>query len=103
MASEVNTEKFIADLRQVIRDAEELLRATANVAGEKVAQVRARAEESLRNARARLAEMGDDLSVQARDAADCTDRYVRTNPWAAMGIAAAAGLLLGVLLSRGDD
>jgi ElaB/YqjD/DUF883 family membrane-anchored ribosome-binding protein len=101
--SEVNTDKLVEDLRQVIRDAEELLRATAGMAGEKVAEVRARAEESLRTAKARLMEMRVDLAARAQTAATNADDYVRTNPWAAIGIAAAAGLLVGVLLSRREN
>src|SRR5690606_28599468 len=49
--SQVNTDKLIEDLRQVVRDAEDLLRATAGQAGEKIAEARARAEESLRIAK----------------------------------------------------
>src|SRR5690606_30358999 len=99
---QVNTEKLMEDLRQVVRDADELVRATAGQAGEKVAQVRARAEESLRNAKVRLSEGSGDLNARAHAAADSTDYYVRNNPWAAIGIAAAAGLLVGALLLRGD-
>jgi ElaB/YqjD/DUF883 family membrane-anchored ribosome-binding protein len=98
--SEVTTEKLLEDLRQVIRDAEELLRATAGVAGDKVAEVRERAEETLRSAKARLLDLSVDLNERAQAAADSADRYVRSNPWTAIGIAAAAGLLLGALLTR---
>src|SRR5690606_28359462 len=77
--SHVNTDKLMEDLRQVVRDAEELLRATAGQAGEKIAEVRARAEESLRVAKGRLVEMSGDLNVRAHAAADSADQYVRTN------------------------
>ena len=40
------------------------------------------------------------LSEKSKVAADATDQFVRENPWAALGIAAAAGCVLGVLLSR---
>ncbi|MFO7325451.1 MAG: DUF883 family protein [Pseudomonadota bacterium] len=98
--AEVTTEKLLEDLRQVVRDAEELLRATAGMAGEKVTEVRARAEETLRAAKARILEVSSDLNARAQAAADSADRYVRSNPWTAIGIAAAAGLLLGALLTR---
>lgn len=101
--SHVNTDKLMEDLRQVVRDAEELLRATAGQAGEKIAEVRARAEDSLRVAKGRLVEMSGDLNVRAHAAADSADQYVRTNPWAAIGIAAVAGLLVGALLSRRES
>ena len=76
-------------LRAVIADAEELLRATAGEAGPRVQEARARAEESLREARERLTGIGRDL-----------DQQVRAHPWAAVGIAAAIGLIAGVLLTR---
>lgn len=98
--AEVSTERLLEDLRQVVRDAEELLRATAGMAGEKVAEVRARAEETLRAAKVRMAEVGEDLGERAQVAVDSADRYVRRNPWTAVGIAAVAGLLLGALLTR---
>ncbi len=40
------------------------------------------------------------LSDKGREAADATDQFVRENPWAALGIAAAVGCAVGVLLSR---
>ena len=77
------------DLRAVIADAEELLRATADQAGPRVQEARARAEESLRSARERLEGAGRQLDAQ-----------VREHPWAAVGIAAAIGLIAGIVLSR---
>jgi ElaB/YqjD/DUF883 family membrane-anchored ribosome-binding protein len=86
---EAPADKFMNELRNVIADAEDLLRATADQAGPKVQEVRARAEESLRAAREHLSSTGRQLDTQVRD-----------NPWAAVGIAAAIGLLAGILLSR---
>ena len=94
------SDRLIEDLRQVIRDAEELLRVTAGQAGEKIAEARARAEESLLAARSRLAELGSGAAVRAQAAADSADLYVRANPWAAIGIVAATGLLVGLLIGR---
>ena len=62
--------------------------------------MRARAAESLRQARERLGALEDELFSRARDAARDTDRYVRDNPWQSIGIAAGVGLLLGLLLGR---
>jgi ElaB/YqjD/DUF883 family membrane-anchored ribosome-binding protein len=68
------TEKMMADLRAVVRDAESLLGAVAAESGERL--------------------------EGAREAARELDAQVHKNPWAAVGIAAAAGLLLGLLLGR---
>lgn len=40
------------------------------------------------------------VTEKACDAASSTDAYVRGNPWKIVGVAAAAGLVIGGLLSR---
>lgn len=97
------TDDLREDLQRVIHDAEALLQATAGQAGEKFADLRARAEESLRTARARLNELGDVAATRFRAAAGDADACVRANPWTAVGIGAVAGLLLGVLVGRRRD
>jgi ElaB/YqjD/DUF883 family membrane-anchored ribosome-binding protein len=97
---QVSTEKLMRDLRAVVVDAEELLKATAAQTGERVDKVRAKAEESLRTARARLQDMGDNAQMQAREAAREVEQQVRENPWTAVGIAAGVGLVLGILIGR---
>ena len=59
-------DRFMDELRNVIADAEELLRVTADQAGPKVQEVRARAEESLRNAREHLQGAGKQLDSHVR-------------------------------------
>ena len=96
----VTKEKLAEDLRVVITDAEELLRATASQAGEKAAAARERIQESLRVAKERLAETGTALAQRTRQAAKATDEYVHENPWKAIGIAACIGVIVGMLISR---
>lgn len=98
--AEVTTDKLLKDLQTVIEDAEALLKATANQAGEKVQEARARAQESLDAARERLDSMKDEALRHAREFVNDGEEYVRENPWTAIGIAAGAGLLIGLLLSR---
>jgi ElaB/YqjD/DUF883 family membrane-anchored ribosome-binding protein len=93
-------EQIVADMKAVIADAEELLKATTGATGERIAAARARAEETLRSAREKLSRLDDVVIDQAKEAARTADEYVREHPWGAVGIAAVAGLLLGVLISR---
>jgi ElaB/YqjD/DUF883 family membrane-anchored ribosome-binding protein len=86
---ETPADRFMDELRSVMADAEELLRVTADQTGPKVQEVRARAEESLRNAREHLQGAGKQLDAQ-----------VREHPWAAVGVAVGVGLIVGILLSR---
>jgi ElaB/YqjD/DUF883 family membrane-anchored ribosome-binding protein len=97
---QVSTDKLMKDLRLVMMDAEELLKATAGQAGEKVASARARAEDSIRAAREALAEAGEEAVERGREAAESADEYVHEHPWTAIGIAAGVGLVIGLLLSR---
>ena len=64
--SELNVGKLADDLQSLVSDAEELLRATAGVAGEKASEARDRAEESLRAVRSRLKSVERDLTGRAR-------------------------------------
>ena len=100
MTTDVNKDKLVADLKVVVADAEELLRATASQAGEKVAVARERIQASLATAKVKLGEAERALLEKTKEAAKVTDDYVRDNPWQAVGIAAVAGLVLGILISR---
>lgn len=96
----VTKEKLAQDLKIVIADAEELLRATASQAGEKVSAAREKIQDSLRQAKVKLAEIEDVLIDKGKQAARATDEYVHDHPWKAVGIAAGIGLIIGMLISR---
>jgi ElaB/YqjD/DUF883 family membrane-anchored ribosome-binding protein len=96
----ISKDKLIQDFRIVVADAEELLRATASQAGEKVTAARERIQDSLHAAKAKLAEAEDVIVQQGRLAVRVTDEYVQENPWRAVGIAAGVGLIIGLLIGR---
>lgn len=96
----VNNDKLMSDLKVVVADAEELLKATASQTGERIVAARAKAEESLKVAKVRLADAQAAAIAHTRAAAKATDDYVHENPWKAVGVAGVAGLLLGALISR---
>jgi ElaB/YqjD/DUF883 family membrane-anchored ribosome-binding protein len=98
--NDASKQKLVADLKVVVADAEELLRATASQAGEKVSVARERIQASLATAKVKLADAERVVLERTKDAAKATDEYVRDNPWQAVGVAAAVGLVLGVLISR---
>ncbi len=96
----VNTEKLVADLKVLVADSEELLRASAGQAGEKIAAARERIQASLATARVKLAEAERVVLEQTKKAAKATDEYVHENPWKSVGIAAGVGFVLGLLIGR---
>lgn len=93
-------QQLIADFKVVLADAEALIQATAAQGGEVLASAREKARESLGLAKEKLAEAQAAVSAKSRVAADATDEYVHAHPWEAVGVAAAAGLLVGMLLAR---
>jgi ElaB/YqjD/DUF883 family membrane-anchored ribosome-binding protein len=93
-------QKLVSDMKVVVSDAEEILRATAGVAGEKMVDLRERIAERLRDAKLRLADAEAALVDRTKAAARATDDFVNDNPWQAVGIAAGIGLLLGIIIGR---
>ena len=98
--SNSNKEKLVSDMKVVVSDAEEILRATAGVAGEKIGELRERITDRLRDAKVRIADAEELLLDRTKAAARATDDYVNENPWRAVGIAAGIGLLLGIIIGR---
>ena len=96
----VTTDQLVADLKTVMQDAEALLRATSSQTGERIHEIRAQDEQSLRQARVRVGELEQEARRRAQEMADQTEVYMRENPWQSVGIAAGVGLLIGLLLSR---
>ena len=96
----VTKEKLAQDLKIVIADAEDLLRATASQAGEKVSAAREKIQDSLRRAKLKLADVEDVIVDKGKQAARATDEYVHDQPWRAVGIAAGIGFVIGLLIGR---
>ncbi len=92
--------QLVSDMKSAIADAEDMLQATADQAGEKVASLRARIQERLKDTRQRLSEAEASLREKTRAAARATDNYVHESPWTAVGIAACVGLLVGLIAAR---
>lgn len=98
--NDVNKEKLIADFKVVVADTEELLRATASQAGDKAADLRARIQTHLADAKNRLADAEAAVVDKAKLVGRATDDYVNDNPWRSVGIAAGVGLIIGLLIGR---
>ncbi|MDO8450664.1 MAG: DUF883 family protein [Rhodoferax sp.] len=96
----VHKDKLMSDLRVVIADAEELLRMTADEAGEGAADIRSRVQARLNQAKADLVHLQEAAVAKARAAGHATDEFVHENPWKSIGIAAGIGLVVGLLVGR---
>src|SRR5262245_52012143 len=92
---DVNMGKLVADFKVVLGDAEAMLKATAGELGDKAREARARLASSLQSARAGMQRLED----RAVAGAKATDKLIREHPYQSLGVAFAAGLLIGVLVS----
>lgn len=99
--SNVSTAKaqLVDDFNKVVSDTEALLRAMASVPGEKTAALRSSVEANLSAAKQRVRELQGAAVEKTTAAARATDEYVHDNAWAAIGIAAAVGLIIGLVIS----
>lgn len=92
--------RMTGDIKTVINDGEDLLKAAAEVSGEGFAAAREKFEEKLGSARAKLADASRSVVGSAKRTAATADGYVHGSPWTAIGVAAAAGVVIGFLAAR---
>jgi ElaB/YqjD/DUF883 family membrane-anchored ribosome-binding protein len=96
--------QLVDEVKAIIADTEELLRAVGTESKEKIAGVRPRVEDAIRRARTHMAETEAAVEASARRAAREMDHYAHKNPWqtagVAAGVGAAVGAIIGVLLAR---
>jgi len=98
--SSLARERVMADLKSLVRDSEDLLKATAGDVSEKAKEVRARVTAALERARETCGSLQEQTAATARAAARKADTVIRTHPYESIGVAFGVGLLIGVLVTR---
>ena len=96
MTTEQANARLASDLKAVVRDAEELMKATAGQAGEKVTELRGRLTAALESAK----DTCHQLEEKTIAAAKTTDRTIREHPYESLVVVFCVGLLVGVLVTR---
>jgi len=91
-----STQKLLQDLRQVVQDGEDVLRAGAGELGEKSAAARAKLSAALASAK----ETARKLQEKTVAGAKATDKVIRENPYQSIGIAFGVGIAIGLLINR---
>lgn len=87
------------EFRNLIADVEDLIKRVAHVDDADLARARDKLQKTLTAAKTAVQDGTERVKTTARQAADTTDHYVHENPWSAIGIAAAAGAAIAVVLS----
>ena len=99
-----NIENFkgtvVDDFIAKLDEAQDMLKRAASETGDKARDLRAQVETKLLQAKLRLQELEDEAVDRTKAAARATDDYIHDNPWQVIGVAAAVGVLVGLLMSR---
>ena len=93
-------ERLVDDFGAMLNEAEELMKRASTETGDRAKDLRSQVEAKLLAAKLRLQELQGDAVDGAKAAARVTDDYVHDNPWQAIGVAAAVGFLVGLLMNR---
>ena len=93
-------QRVMADLKSLVRDSEDLLKATAGDVSEKAKEARARISSALERAKETCEQLQEQTAASARAAAKRADEVIRTHPYESIGVAFGVGLLIGVLVTR---
>jgi ElaB/YqjD/DUF883 family membrane-anchored ribosome-binding protein len=88
------------EVRKLIADVEELIRRVGDAADPELARLRAKVETTVATTKKAISDGSEQVQRQAKEAFEASDRYVRDQPWEAIGIAALAGLAIGFLVGR---
>jgi ElaB/YqjD/DUF883 family membrane-anchored ribosome-binding protein len=93
-------ERVVADLKSLVRDSEDLLKATAGDASDRVKETRARVSAALVRAKATCEDLQEQTAATAKAAVKKADTVIRTHPYESLGVVFGIGLLIGVLVTR---
>jgi ElaB/YqjD/DUF883 family membrane-anchored ribosome-binding protein len=93
-------DQLMADLKNVIQDAEAWLRHGGSLTGEELKAAKAKFERTIINAKDDLIRLEEAVVEKTKAAAKATDEYVQENPWKAVGLGAALGVVVGLLIAR---
>ncbi len=95
-ATELNAERVMTDLKRIVRDSEALLFDSGEALGDGARQTRALLGQTVEAAKAACQRLEEKAIVRAQAA----DKVIHAHPYESAGIAAAVGLLIGLLMSR---
>jgi ElaB/YqjD/DUF883 family membrane-anchored ribosome-binding protein len=93
-------DQLLEEFQALVRDTEQLLQHSASLAGEQAEELREQIRSSLGRAPTTLHNAEGALLERGKAAVQATEGYVQTHPWQTLGVAAAIGLLLGMLITR---
>ena len=100
MQSRAQSNPVGREVQNVVNEAQELLKTVQTEGSNRLDEVKTTMSAQYDVARAKLGDLQSTVQEGAKAAVDTTDAYVRTNPWTAVCVAAAAGAVIGFIASR---
>ena len=94
------SDQLVGSLKQVATEAESLLRDIASQSAGRFASARSQIEDRFSSAKNKFDQTRNVVTDRSRQAGQATQQYVVENPWKSLGIVAAAGLIIGLLVRR---
>jgi ElaB/YqjD/DUF883 family membrane-anchored ribosome-binding protein len=89
-----------SEIKNLIADVEDLVARIADMKDADVVRIRSRVQNAVAAAKDALSNGTGVLRRQAKQVASTADSYVRESPWQALGVAALAGVVVGLLATR---
>lgn len=93
-------DRISSSLRHMLEEADQLLKSASDTGDRKFDEARVRIEHQLRDLRMQLDDLQEGAVYRARRAARTADQAITSHPYSTAGLAAAAGLLIGMLVAR---
>lgn len=100
MFANVKKENVKQDSNDLLDDTTALLEEAAKATGDKAQEIYDRIAKNLSQAKTTLLETQSNITEKAKQTAKTTDQYIHDHPWQSIGVAAAVGALLGMLIAR---
>lgn len=94
------SDKLLSDMKILLSDTEELVRATAAQTGDRVTDIRSRVQQAMNNLKPQLVRLETTVLEKSKATATATDQYIHENPWLAVGVSAGLGVVIGLLIGR---
>ncbi len=91
---------LLHDIKRVLDAAQDFVDASVRESGDKLTDARKQFESTLKDARRKLDDTESMVMAKAKLAAASTDEFVHSHPWKSIGLGAAVGLVVGMLIGR---
>jgi ElaB/YqjD/DUF883 family membrane-anchored ribosome-binding protein len=92
--------RISTEFHDFVADVEDLLQASGALTGEDLSRAKVKLQARVAAARESIGDVGDAIATTSRTTVKRANDLVHNRPWQSIGISAAAGVLVGLLVAR---